>query len=92
MLYVYRLQIWFGIISRSTNVHSGQSKISSMAVSAAESGLCLKKASKDYSIPQTTSHNHLKLKRKGGDFSRKKLGWPAVLSEIPAAELDCLKR
>ena len=58
------------------------------AISAVETGMCVKKASKDYSIPWTTLRNHLKLKRKGDNYSTKKLGRPAVLSEMQEAELE----
>jgi len=49
------------------------------ALTAVEMGMSLKKAAKDFSIPRTTLRNHLKLKRKGDNFSTKKLGRPAVL-------------
>jgi len=57
------------------------------AIAAVETGVSLKKASKDFSIPRTTLRNHLKLKEKGGQFSTKKLGRPTVLSSAQETEL-----
>jgi len=39
------------------------------ALTAVETGMSLKKAAKDFSILRTTLRNHLKLKRKGDNFS-----------------------
>ena len=57
------------------------------AIAAVETGVSLKKASKDFSIPRTTLRNHLKLKEKGGQFSTKKRGRPTVLSSAQETEL-----
>jgi len=57
------------------------------AIAAVETGVSLKKASKDFSIPRTTLRNHLKMKEKGGQFASKKLGRPTVLSSEQETEL-----